>query len=502
MASEANADGTGKGTGDGAESGAGGRNGSEPRDGGSDELIRLRERVTALEARPRHHRVRSFFSALLIVIGCVLAPLGAVASWAADEVGDTDRYVATVAPLASDPDVQDAAANRITNAVMDHIDLQSLLEGVAPTDRPLVTKALGRLGGSLESALRSFVHDKAREVVASDRFKTVWTDANRRAHDAVDKALTGSGGGAVQLTNDTVEIDLAPLVDQLKTRLVDSGLTAAGRIPEVHTHFTVLRSDEIGKAKTWFRLLQLAGSWLPVLAFVLVAAGVLLAVRRRRALVAAALGAAFALAVLGAALIAFRAVYLDRLPAGVSQPAAASVYDALTRFLRDAVRMVITLGVVVALAAWLTGPGRYAVLVRRLWHTGIGAARATADHAGLRTGPVGPWLRGHRRWVVWVLLAAAVLAYLLWSHPTAWVVVGIALVLLAALAIVEFLAADPAAPAAPQAAPDAGPDAGPGRPPRPSGPSNPPRPPGPPGPSHPGDSPERVYPDGGGTPSG
>ncbi|XUL99365.1 hypothetical protein ACQ86F_19605 [Streptomyces venezuelae ATCC 10712] len=68
-----------------------------------DELSVLRARVAALEAdrttaRPPHHRVRSLFAALLIVIGCVLVPLGIVASWTSSIVGDTDRYVQTVAP--------------------------------------------------------------------------------------------------------------------------------------------------------------------------------------------------------------------------------------------------------------------------------------------------------------------------------------------------------------------------------------------------------------------
>ncbi|WP_229868501.1 hypothetical protein [Streptomyces inusitatus] len=435
------------------------------------ELERLRARIAALEQagpppRPHHHRVRSFFAALLIVLGCVLAPLGAVASWTADEVGDTDRYVATVAPLASDPDVQAAVANRVADAVMSHIDLNSLLEEVAPADRPKLAQALGKLSGPLEGALRSFVRDKADAIVSSSAFKTLWTEANRKVHDSLDKALTGSGGGAVKLTDNAVEIDLAPVVDQVKQRLVADGLTVAAKIPEIHTSFVVARSDDIGKLKTGFRLLQLAGIWLPVAALVLVVAGVLLAVRRRRAVVAAALGVAAALLLLGIALDAFRAVYLDRLPAGVSQPAASAVYDALVRFLRTTVRMVVTLGVVIALAAWLTGPGRHALAVRRLWHSGITALRGVADHAGLRTGPVGPWLRGHRRWVVWVLVAAAVLTCLLWSHPTAWVVVGIALALLFAMALLDFLASD--------------------------GSRDGPR-------EHPGNSPERPNPNGGGT---
>ncbi|MFF8957830.1 hypothetical protein [Streptomyces sp. NPDC014894] len=467
------------------------------------ELVRLRARIAALEERgdpPRpRHRTRSFLAVLLILLGCALAPLGAVAAWTADEVGDTDRYVATVAPLAADPAVQDAAADRVTDAVMRHIDLNSLLEGVAPADRPRLEKALGRLGDSLEGAFRSFVHDKADAVVSSAAFQRLWKDANRRAHAAVDKALTGGGGGAIELTDEAVEIDLAPVVDEVKQRLTADGMAAAAKIPEVHTSFVVLRSDEIGKLKTWFRLLQLAGLWLPVLALVLVVAGVLLAVRRRRAVVTAALGAAAALALLGLALTAFRAVYLDRLPSGVSQPAAAAVYDALVRFLRTTVRTTVLLGIVVALAAWLTGPGRRAVSVRRLWHSAIAALRGVADRAGLRTGPVGPWLRRHRRWAVWAPVAGAVLAYLLWSHPTGWVVAGLALALLLAVALVDFLAAD--GPGGPGGSGRAGrPDAsgGPGGPGDPRGPGHE----GGSGSSGPSDSPERVYPDGGGTRAG
>ncbi|MEU5249808.1 hypothetical protein AB0G81_38190, partial [Streptomyces asoensis] len=319
------------------------------------DLAALRGRIAALEAeraaRPTHHRVRSVVAVVLIVLGCVLAPLGVVAAWTSSIVGDTDRYVATVRPLAADKDIQNAAANRVTNALMERLDLTALLQDAAPAQRPLLEKALGKLGPSLENAVRSFVHDKAQAVVASDAFQAIWTDANRRIHSAVDKALTGSGGGAVKIENDTVTLDLAPVVDQVKQRLVDSGMTVAGKIPEIHTDFTVVESQDIGKVKTYFRVLQLVGFWLPVISVLLVAAGVLVSAHRRRVLIVAALCFAFATLLLGVALTVFRVVYLDALPAGVSQPAAGSLYDTLTRFLRTSVRSVVALCVVIALAS-------------------------------------------------------------------------------------------------------------------------------------------------------
>ncbi|MGW3262839.1 hypothetical protein [Streptomyces sp. NPDC001056] len=427
-------------------------NGASPDRPDRSELDDLRARLAALEAERNGRRATgsrarrrpaSALAAVLLVLGCLLAPLAVVATWAADLVGDTDRYVATVAPLASEPAVQDAAANRVTDALMDRIHLPTLLADVAPKDRPLLEKALGGLGGGLENAMRGFVHDQARKAVASKTFATVWTDANRRVHASLDKALTGAGGGAVQLKGDTVTLDLAPLIEDVKKRMVQAGLTFASRLPTVHTQFTLVESQQVGKVRTYLRLLRIAGNWLPVLAVLLIAAGVLLSLRRRRALVAGCLGAAVATAVLGIGLRVFRVFYLDRLPADVSQDAAGAVYDTLTRFLGTAVRTVIVLAVVIALGAWLTGAGPRAGVVRGLWTDGIGAARGTAEHAGLRTGPVGPFVRRYRAWFTWVLVGVAVLVCLLWPYPTGWVVLGIALCLLFALAVVEFLAAEP-----------------------------------------------------------
>ncbi|WP_331728010.1 hypothetical protein [Streptomyces sp. NBC_00158] len=419
-----------------------------PQDGGREELAALRARVLALEEEaaarpPRRHRARSLLGAVLIVLGCVLAPLGILASWTSDIAGDTDRYVKTVAPLASDPDVQAAVANRVTGAVMEHIDLPALLEDAAPDQRPLLEKALGGLGGSLEDALSSFVREKAREVVASDAFATVWADANRAVHTSLVRALTGSEEGAVRIKNDAVTLDLAPVIEQVEQRLVRSGLGAAKKIPEIHTDFTLVQSQDIGRVRTGFRLLQLAGTWLPVLAVLLAAGGVLLRARRRRALIAAALGFAAAALVLGITLTVFRTVYLNALPDTVSQAAAGSVYDAMVHLLRLAVRTVVVLGAVVALAAWLTGPGRGAGAVRAVWRSGITATRGTADRLGLRTGPLGPFLRRHRTGTTWILVAGAVVAYVVWPHPTGWVVVGCALALLFALAVARFLAEEP-----------------------------------------------------------
>jgi type VI protein secretion system component VasK len=90
--------------------------------GEQSELERLRAEVATLRSQlrgaggdaERRQRWRTIVAALLLVLACVLAPLGVVAVWARNQVTNTDRYVATVAPLASDPAIQQAITDRIT----------------------------------------------------------------------------------------------------------------------------------------------------------------------------------------------------------------------------------------------------------------------------------------------------------------------------------------------------------------------------------------------------
>ncbi|CAM5268019.1 hypothetical protein SGLAM104S_02516 [Streptomyces glaucescens] len=54
-------------------------------------------------AAVRHRRLRRAGSSVLLLMALLLAPLAVVAAWVQDTVSDTDRYVETVAPLASEP---------------------------------------------------------------------------------------------------------------------------------------------------------------------------------------------------------------------------------------------------------------------------------------------------------------------------------------------------------------------------------------------------------------
>jgi hypothetical protein len=427
------------------------------------ELERLRAEVSTLRSQTKRggvmtepaarQRWRAIVATLLIVLGCALAPLAGVAVWARNQVTNTDRYVATVAPLASDPAIQTAITDQITAQIFTYIDVQELTtEAVdALAARGLPPQLAGRLQAlaiPLASGVESFTRTQVEKVVQSQAFADAWVQANRLAHDALVAALTGEGGGAVTVENDTVSVNLAPFIQTVKQQLVASGFTLAERIPQVNASFVLFQSEDIVRARSAFNLLNTLGNWLPVIALVLLGIGVYVAKDHRRALVGAGLGVATGMLLLALSLAIFRSIYLDAVPAAVlPHDAAAVLYDTIVRFLRAGLRTILVLGLVVAAGAFLTGQSTTAVRTRQSLAGAMGWLRGSAEGAGLRTGPVGGWVHGHRRALRIGAVVLAALALVFWSRPTGKVVIGLAVALLVVLAIIEFLARPPQHPA-------------------------------------------------------
>ncbi|MFJ8012132.1 hypothetical protein [Streptomyces sp. NPDC096339] len=389
----------------------------------------------------------SVASAVLITLTCILVPVSLLTVWVHDIVLDTDRYVSTVAPLASDPAIEQAAAHRITEAADVRIDGSQVTEDLAKWLEsqglpPRVGNAVKALGPQLDSAADSAVNKIATRFVESDRFENIWTTANRAAHNAVVHALTGQGRGAVEVEGGTVTLNVGEAVDKVKEELVKAGIKPADKIPEVNKQLVLFQSDKLAKIRNAVHLLDVLGNWLPIITVILGAAGVLLARRRRRALVTTTLCAAAACLIVAIALVIARRYYLDHLPAEVQSPAAAaSVFDTLVRFLRVSLRTAMVLGVVVALGAYLSGAGRLPRGVRgRAEHVADSAAGWGASH-GVHTGSVGRWVEGNRRALTVGVLVVLALVFALWNHPTVLTVLLLVLILLVLLAVLALLAA-------------------------------------------------------------
>jgi hypothetical protein len=387
---------------------------------------------------------------LLIVLGCVLAPVSVLAVWTSNQVSNTDQYVANVSPLITEPAVRNVLTDKISTAVTKQIDVQGVTKQVAAQ---LDSKGLTRLGsllssfsGSISSGVNGFIHSAVAKIVASPRVEKLWVQGNRLVHQQLVLALEGKKS-SITVANGQVVIGLGPIIDQVKHNLAARGLTIVNKLPPVNPTFPVFSAKYLVKAQSLYRALKTLRWVLPILALIFLAAGIYIARNHRRALIGAGLGLAASMVVLGALLAIGRTIYLNKLPASSSADAAAAAYDTLVRFIKQGLRVLFVIGLVVALAGFFTGPSVTAVRIRNAFKSGLAAVRGTGERAGLATGRVGDWVYRYRHALRIGAAAIAALVLVFWTNATGLTVLIIAIILLAVLGLIELIGRPAARPA-------------------------------------------------------
>lgn len=383
----------------------------------------------------------------------MLAPLSVVAVWSSNQVSDTNRYVENVAPLIHEAPIQRALTDKISNEINAQLQLQKLANEaatlLAQRGLPRVGSLLHTLSGSLASAVQGFIHSQIATIIASPQVAKLWTQINRTVHAELVKTLSGQGGGAITVSNGQVTVDLAPFIDVVKKDLAAKGLTIVNQIPPIHPTLPLFSAKYLVQAQAAYRLVNTLGFWLPIIALVLIGLGVYVARGHRRALIWAGLGVAVSMLVLAAALAVFRTAYLNSVPnEKLPADAAAALFDTLVRFIKNGLRMVLVVALVVAIAAFFTGPSVTAVRTRRALASGLGWIRGRGEQAGLRTGPAGQWTYRYRMGLRIAAVALAILIFVFWSQPTGLVALIIAIILLVMLGLIELIGRPPPRPQA------------------------------------------------------
>lgn len=394
--------------------------------------------TTSPDHRPRRRPLRWVAVTTLLIAGALLLVLSIPAVFVRNQLLNTDRYVATMAPLARDPAVQSAIANRITNELSERLDLEArITTALAGLDRERIGDALSLLVGPTSDAVRNWVHGRVLEVVQSARFATAWDNANRLAHDQLTDVLTGKDSDLVQSDGETISVDLGAFLTVVADSLADRGLTLAASIPTFSLAYPVVTSDELPKIRSYVSLLDTTATWLPIIAVALLALAIFIGpTRQRGTLVAGLLTAIFAALFLAGISIA-RRQYHANLPDAVASPTAAlEIFDTLLRNLRAATVVLTVLGVAVMVGAWIAGSSRLATAIRRQYDRGVISLTNTLHSWGVSSHNIG-WVSTYRTWIMAGISALGVAVWLLWNplRPMTFVVVGLAT--LATLAITD-----------------------------------------------------------------
>jgi hypothetical protein len=385
----------------------------------------LRESTEAQPPPPRRRpgRWRRLSSWVLIVLASLLAIVSVLVVFVRNEVLDTDTYVATVGPLASDPAIQSAVAGAVSKKLTEKVDVKQRVTNALP-------QKAGFLAAPITSSLESLTHQVALTFVQSSAFQKLWVSANRAAHKQVVSLLTGDNSGVVTSDRGKVSLDLGKVEAKVKQALDKQGITIFDKVPTTNgTSFVLFESDQLVKYQGLIKWLDRLSYLLPILTVVCYAGGIVLTENRRRGVVRAAIGLAVAMGVLLVGVSLGRNYYLNALKTSTPRVAAANAYDAVTAFPLGTTRVVLLVAVIIALVGIAVGNNRL-----RAWVRSVDKPRWLADS------PVHRWMRSHRRPVQWATLAVGFVVLVVWDNPTPEVAIVTVLIALAVVGLIGAVA--------------------------------------------------------------
>ena len=119
-------------------------------------------------ANGRHWGVRSIVSLIIFILAVVSTPIALIGNWGHRTVVDSQVYLDTVGPLASDPAIQEALTDRVTNAFETQVDTAGLAAGFLGNfiDNP---ELADKLAGPISAGINSLVRNLVADFIASEK---------------------------------------------------------------------------------------------------------------------------------------------------------------------------------------------------------------------------------------------------------------------------------------------------------------------------------------------
>jgi hypothetical protein len=295
---------------------------------------------------------------LLLGVATVLAVFAIFAIWANRQLLNPENWSKTSTALLQKQTVRTALAGYLVNQLYENVNVPAQLRSGLPTQ-------LEPLAGPLSGALHSVAEQAAERALAAPRVQALWQKANRAADQTLVTVVDG-GGSRVRITGGTVSLNLRQVVADLATEL---GLPAgvAEKLPASVADLKVVTSSQLGLVRNLAKALHALALGLTILVFLLyvIAMGLSRGYRRRTLLwVGGSLVLAGLLVLVGRKIGQGEVVGAITSDASI-QPAANDTYSVATSLLVQVATSSIIIGLPVMASAWLAGPARWAVAIRR-----------------------------------------------------------------------------------------------------------------------------------------
>jgi hypothetical protein len=285
--------------------------------------------------------IRSSVAWLLAFIAVVLVPLSVTVMWAHDTLLDTKAYVATVAPLASDPSMTAELTNVITNELTDEVQrkVQATLPSIgANRAEQLLTQARPAIRVAVETAL------------ASDAFATAWREAQRTLHTEFMAFVRSGKSTLITQQGTTLLLNLQPVARRTIDIMAAQGYEPALLQGLTVRPYTIGTNGGLERARTYVQLADRRYGWLLVGTVLVVVAAIGIGRRRSRIAVVIAAGSALVAIVLLGLVRRGETLTGDSTPNPVVRDASTAAYRMLTAGLTTRMLVVLLIAAFVVVA--------------------------------------------------------------------------------------------------------------------------------------------------------
>jgi hypothetical protein len=311
--------------------------------------------------KPRLRRTRAIVAWILVVLAALLVPLSVITAWAVRLTTNTDKYVETLAPLASDPVITNYIALRATDRLFEAVPVQEKVQTALPKPAQFVA-------APVTQQLKGFVENELKKVLDSTWFHNLWNELNRRSHQQVVEVLTGKGTPKLQKANEVL-LNVTPVVGQAVKQLDARGIhvfdSAQARLEHAQgVTVKLASSQQISKVRGLFhRLVDL--TWkVPLVALLIIIVAGLIAVDHRKTLLRIAIGAAIVTLVFLGALQLGKGFFVDHARPRIDPALATAAFNIIVRFLTNDLRWTLLICLIVAVILWFIGPSSWALWIR------------------------------------------------------------------------------------------------------------------------------------------
>jgi len=294
----------------------------------------------------------------MLAVGGLLTFVAIFSIWINRQALNTDNWVNTSGKLLENKDVQSQLSNFLVTQLYANVDVQGELAGALPPK-------LAPLAGPAAGGLRQLAGQISLKALSNSQVQDLWAQANRAAHETLLKVLNG-GSDAIGTHGGKVTLNLETLVAQIGSQL-GVGADLSSKLPPDAGSFTVLDSDQLSTAQSVATGVRHLPVVLTLLAIALFAGAIYLARDRRRRTLRSV---GFAFIVAGVLALIARSLaggaVTDALATTESvRPAADAVWSIGTSLLVTVASSAIVFGLLVVIGAWLAGPTRPAIALRR-----------------------------------------------------------------------------------------------------------------------------------------